>query len=155
MSMKFRTMITTVVATVFVIVGLASCATQDDSSKTIPGGGNDCFWANSIHNWKVIDDESLIVWSPSRSCPYLVELAGRCLSIRFTEDLGFYDRDGRICPYGGDAVIVPGPTGDRCSIASIRRISPDELNILLADESALDNLSSDAGNCEPDPDLTD
>jgi len=154
MSTNFRTKITIVLVAVVVIVGLASCATQDDSSKTIPSSGNDCFWANSIHNWKVIDDESLIVWSPSRSCPYLVELARRCLSIRFTEDLGFYDRDGRICPYGGDAVIVPGPTGDRCSIASIRRISPDELNVLLADDSAPDNPTSDTDKCEPDPDLT-
>ena len=155
MNMNFRTAVTTVPIAVLVIVGLASCATQDDSSATIPSGGDDCFWANSIHDWRAIDDQTLIVWSPSRSCPYLVELARRCMSIRFTEDIGFYDRDGRICPYGGDAVIVPRDAGDRCSIASIKRLSPGDLEMLLADDPTPDEPSSDAGECKPVPQPTD
>jgi hypothetical protein len=54
----------------------------------------------------------------------------------------------------GDAVIVPGPGGDRCSIASIRRLSPDDLEVLLGDDTAPDNRSSDAGECKPGPDTT-
>jgi hypothetical protein len=151
MNLKFRITSATILAT---IVGFVGCATQENGGAVIPSGGNDCFWANYIHNWKVVDDQTLIVWSPNRSCPYLVELATRCMSIRFTEDLGFYDRDGRICPFGGDAVIVPGPTGDRCSIASITKLSPGELEMLLADVSAPDNPSSEAGECELVPDTT-
>jgi hypothetical protein len=151
MNLKFWMKSATILAT---IVGFAGCATQENGGAVIPSGGDDCFWANSIHDWKTIDDQTLIVWSPNRKCPYLVELARRCMSIRFTEDLGFYDRDGRICPFGGDAVIVPGPTADRCSIASIKRLSPDDLEILLGDDAVLDKPSSDTGECVPDPDTT-
>jgi hypothetical protein len=131
---------------------LAACASQDGGEARIPSGGSDCFWANNIHNWKTMDDQTLIVWSPNRSCPYLVELSRRCLGIRFTEDLVFYDRDGRICPFGGDAVIVPGTAGDRCSIASIRKLSSEELEILLADELEPGDLPLDVDDCTVDPD---
>jgi hypothetical protein len=122
------------------VLGISACATPDNGSATIPSGGDDCFWTKSVHGWKAIDDQTLIVWSPSRNCPYLVETASRCIGIRFAEDIGFYDRDGRVCPYGGDAVIVPGPAGDHCSIASITRLSPGELEILLEDDSDLDKV---------------
>jgi hypothetical protein len=143
------------IAILWAVVGLSACATGNEASGRIPSGGDDCFWAGSIHDWKTVDDQTLIVWSPSRNCPYLVELARRCLSVRFTEELGFYDRDGRICPFGGDAIIVPGPAGDRCTIASIRRLTPEELEIRLADESGPATPSPEPGECEANPNTDD
>lgn len=123
---------------------LAACATEIAPEARIPSGGDDCFWANSIFDWRALNDQTLIVWSPSRRCPYRVDLAFRCNGLRFTEDIGFQDRDGRICPYGGDAIIVPGPTGDRCSIASIRRLSAVELEQLLPPGDDADEPAADA-----------
>lgn len=140
-------------AATLAIVGMAGCATRDTGGATIPRGGDDCFWANSTYSWRPVDDEKLIVWSPSRSCPYLVEFVRRCNGIRFTDDIAFHDRDGRICPYGGDAVIVPGPSGDRCSIASITRLTPDDAAILLGEETPSIGASDRAGACSPDAEI--
>jgi hypothetical protein len=96
---------------------------------------SECFWAESIYDWRAIDDQHLVVWSPSRHCPYLVSFSMRCHGLRFTDEIGFKDRDGRICPYGGDAVIVPGPTGSRCTIATISRMTPEEVDIALKREA--------------------
>ena len=120
-------------AAVMLLAGLAlgGCASQPASSERIPSGGNDCFWAASIHDWQALDDQSLIVWSPSRQCAYQVDLARRCSGLRFTDDISFEDRDGRICPFGGDALVIPGLAGDRCSIASITRLDEAALNRIL------------------------
>jgi len=132
-----------------VVFALGGCATQDSSAARIPTGGNDCFWAGSIHDWKALSDQRLIVWSPSRQCAYRVDLAHRCNGLRFTNDIGFQDRDGRICPYGGDAIVVPGPTGDRCSIASIKRLAAAELDLLLSTGAVPEeNVGTGAGDCE-------
>lgn len=112
---------------------LAGCS-QGEVRDTASGDMLECFWAESIYDWRAIDDQHLIVWSPSKHCPYLVSFSVRCHGLRFTDDIGFKDRDGRICPYGGDAVIVPGHGGSRCTIATISRMTPDEVDIALKRE---------------------
>jgi protein tyrosine phosphatase (PTP) superfamily phosphohydrolase (DUF442 family) len=135
-----------------VVLALGGCATQDSSAARMPSGGNDCFWAGSIHDWKALSDQRLIVWSPSRQCAYQVDLAHRCNGPRFTNDIGFQDRDGRICSFGGDAIVIPGPTGDHCSIASIKRLAAAELDLLLsAGAVSKGNVGADAGDCVVEP----
>jgi len=129
------------------LLTMGGCASTEGGAR-IPSGGNDCFWATSIHDWRAITDQSIVVWSPSKRCPYLVEFPMRCVGIRFTDAIAFADRDGRICPYGGDAVIVPGPSGERCTIASIRRMTPEELADYLGDEAMPDDTDS-ASTCSP------
>lgn len=118
-------------ACLLAVLALTGCATQENTGSRIPSGGNDCFRANAIYDWKALNDQALIVWSPGRSCAYRVDLAHRCMGLRFTEDIGFRDRDGRICPFGGDAIIVPGAAGEQCSIASIKRLTAEELDLLF------------------------
>ena len=129
------------------MLALAGCASTDGAGERIPSGGNDCFWATSIHDWRAVNDRSIVVWSPGKRCPYLVEFAMRCNGIRFADGIVFADRDGRICPFGGDAVIVPGPGGDRCSIASIRRLSPEDLPDYLGDTA----VPEDGAACQAAP----
>jgi hypothetical protein len=131
-------------------LAFGGCASTDGDGAKIPSGGNDCFWAGSIHDWRAISDQSIVVWSPSKRCPYLVEFPMRCIGIRFAEEIGFSDRDGRICPFGGDAVIVPGPAGGRCTIASIRRLTTDELADYIGDE-ANPAEADDTAACGPAP----
>lgn len=44
--------------------------------------------------------------------------------------IGVYDRDGRICPFGGDAIIVDGPMPERIAIRNMERLTDDELDQL-------------------------
>ncbi len=47
--------------------------------------------------------------------------------------ISFYDRDGRLCPYGGDAVIIDGAFPERVPIRGITRLSESDLEVLYAD----------------------
>lgn len=116
---------------VLLVVGLAGCAAGQGETARLTPDGNECFWASTISNWKAIDDKTLVVWAPSKRCPYRVDLNMNCNGMHFAESIGFYDRDGRVCTYGGDAVVVPGTPVQRCSIRSIRKIDQDELQRLL------------------------
>ena len=95
--------------------------------------GTDCFFANTPYDWRSLDDQNLVVWAPSRRCPYHVELFGRCHGLRFTDTIAFLDRDGRICPYGGDAIVVDGISPEECRIASIRRVTEHQLQALYVE----------------------
>lgn len=139
-------------AVLTLILGGCAATGDDLDGASIPSGGNDCFWARSIHDWRALNDKSLIVWSPSRHCPYRVDVVGHCSGLRFANDIGFQDRDGRICAFGGDAIVIPGPAGGRCTIASVKRIDPEELDRLLGSEQRGTDESDGVGQCsKPSP----
>lgn len=87
---------------------------------------NDCFYARSMTDWRPLDDMNLVVFTGVRR-PYHVQLTMRSTSLRYQDAIAFTDRDGRICPFGGDALIVNGALQDRIPIASIRRLTESEL----------------------------
>lgn len=129
------------------MAGLLAAACSSGNVRSAGyGEKSECFWAESIYDWRTIDDEHLLVWSPSRHCAYLVAFAIPCHGLRFTDAIAFQDRDGRICPYGGDAVIVPGPGGGRCAIATITRMSAAEVDIALNRE--VKSGEGPLGTCE-------
>ena len=122
--------------------GCSEGVVRDSASASM----SECFWAESIYDWRAIDDQHLVVWSPSKHCPYLVSFYMRCQGLRFTDEIGFKDRDGRICAFGGDAVIVPGPGGGKCSIATISRMTQEEVDIALKRE--VKSVDEPLGTCE-------
>ena len=52
--------------------------------------------------------------------------------------IGVYDRDGNVCPYGGDAIVIRGIMPDTIGIRSMRRIDTDELEQLYINFGILD-----------------
>ena len=43
----------------------------------------DCFRVQDISGWNALDDERLIIWSPTLSKPFLVTLINRCPGLTF------------------------------------------------------------------------
>jgi hypothetical protein len=110
--------------------------TKADASKDKPAKPRDaCVFSRTINDWTVIDNKTLAVWAPSRKTPYIVTLTRPATGIKFEQSLGFEDRnnDGQFCDYGGDALIIGGAIPDRITIASVRRVEPDEANRLIAE----------------------
>ena len=105
---------------------------QSGKLKTIPDG---CIFSSNINDWTVLDDQRLIVYAPSRKTPYVVELTRPAHGLGFEVQLGFedHDRDGRLCSFGGDSVVVSGTLRDRISIRNIRRVSPDDAKQLIVE----------------------
>ncbi len=56
-----------------------------------------------------------------------MELSRRSTRLRFQETIAFSDRDGRICPYGGDAIVLSGMMPEQITISSIRRLDEGQL----------------------------
>ena len=90
---------------------------------------DDCFFARSMTDWRPLDNRNLIVFTGARRA-YHIQLATPSTSLRFEDTIAFTDRDGRICPYGGDSIVINGLMPDRIPIASIRRMDEGQLEDL-------------------------
>lgn len=120
---------------------LASCLAitsgwAADNSKSTPatGDGNACTWISSIDDWRRLDDRNLIVWV-SRTEVYHVELTMPLLDLGTASSIGFVDhnRDGRLCGFGMDEVVVPNsPVFGSATIANMNRLDPAALDALEA-----------------------
>jgi len=132
--MTLRRTIWNACAALAVTLSLSVTAAAGESGT---GSGTDrqrnsleCIFFRSIYDWRAIDRSNLIVWAPSRRSPYHVRLATPCDGLRFTDTIAFSSNlDGRLCAFGGDAIVVDH---QRCPIGSITKLSQDELNDLLA-----------------------
>lgn len=91
--------------------------------------GNDCFQRGNVRDFKSLDRKRLVVFAPSRKHPYLVEVSPTCIGLKFSETIAFQSRDSRICPFGGDDLLVER---SRCSIVSISRLDSIEYEMVKA-----------------------
>ena len=111
-------------------LALTACAAPG-GNRTAFGSDNDCFLARAVSDWRPLDNRNLIVFTGRRN-PYHVELSMPSTRLRFQDAIAFTDRDGRICPYGGDAIVINGMMPNRITIASIRQLSEGELEEVYA-----------------------
>jgi hypothetical protein len=112
-----------------IVSGCASTATGSSSRAEAFLSYDDCFFARSISDWRPLDNRNLVVFTGARRS-FHVQLAMRSMSLRFEDTIAFTDRDGRICPFGGDSIVVNGIMPDRIPIASIRRLTEAQLEEL-------------------------
>ncbi len=97
---------------------------QDEEKKRhpllrekLPKATQKCVFMRTLYNWKPVDRYSLIAWINNSKHAVLIELDQPCFSLPFAETIAFTSNaDGRLCSWGGDAVIVDG---DRCTIGAI------------------------------------
>lgn len=80
-------------------------ATTDSTSRA---GKNECVFTRSIYDFKALDRNNLVIWAPSRSKAYLVELSMPLPELKFANRLALVDRnhDGMLCGYGMDRIVV-------------------------------------------------
>lgn len=108
---------------------LAACTSVGEPRTSQFSPAEDCMFARSLRDWRPLDNENLILFGSGR-VPYHVELVRPAFGLTFDVMIGVYDRDGRICPFGGDAIIVDGPMPERITIRSMERLDEDELDAL-------------------------
>lgn len=95
---------------------------------------NSCVFTSTLDDYQPLDNERLLLWAPGRKQPYLVTLNFPSMDLKWGIQLGFedHDRNGLICGFGSDAVVIRGAMPDRITIRSMERITPDEAKQLLA-----------------------
>lgn len=84
-----------------------------------------CINTMSLGDWQVQDDEHVLLWAESREWAYRLTLTRPLLGLRFEEIMSIIDtnRDGRICAFGGDAILTRECSGVPVAIAAIDRLS--------------------------------
>ena len=123
MNAMLRTALFTVGASA--MMGCAATGLTDEAPRSATS--DDCLFARALRDWRPLDDRNLLLFGTGRQA-YHVELFGPAPGLRFDVMIGVYDRDGMICPYGGDAIVIRGPMPERVPIRSIKRLSEDELD---------------------------
>lgn len=116
---------TVFLAAIAAAAGCASAAPREKSA-TPPQTYNDCIFARTLTDWRPLDRQNLILFAGGHRA-YHVVLAIPAMSLDFSVMIGVYDRDGRICPFGGDSIIIDGIMPERISIRSIKRLTDAEL----------------------------
>jgi len=117
---------------VLAAASIAGCASSDTGPTERVAGtsaGSDCITNRGIRDFETLDDQNLVLFGPGNR-PYHVTLVTRAINLRSEFTLGIFDRDGRICPFGGDAIIIEGPLTERIPIRSIRALDDDGLEAL-------------------------
>ena len=94
----------------------------------------DCFRVQDISSWRAVDNQSLIIWSPTQSKPYLVTLMNRCPGLLFEETLVFKSTLSRTCSNSRDTIYTEDIP---CHIKSIKRINKEAAKEILAVSKAL------------------
>lgn len=102
-----------------------------------------------MRDWRPLDDRNLILFADGRR-PYHVELTRPAMGLSFNIELGVYDRDGRICAFGGDALVVDGAIPERIPIRSITRLTPEALEAVYAEFGISSPVVIEATETEPD-----
>ena len=101
---------------------------------TEPKGG-DCVFARNIDNWNALDDETLIIYAPTRHQPYLVKLWTPVFGLKSEFDIGVQDadNDGQLCDYGRDSIVVRSPAGhpERYKVRTLTRLDEAQAQAML------------------------
>ena len=107
---------------------LAGCATGTGGGASFESSaaGSDCIINRGIRDFEALDNQNLILYGPGNR-PYHVVLATRAINLEGEFSISVLDRDGRLCPYGGDAILIEGPIDERIPIRSIAAI--DEFDV--------------------------
>ena len=106
---------------------------QDDAGERVDDldlRGSDCILIRTIRDYTPLDDRNLLIWGPGKR-GYLVTLIHSAFSLRSSFRLGFSSRDDRLCPYGGDAVVLGGLPNDKIRVRSISRVTKEQAEELL------------------------
>lgn len=127
---------------------IASCANlpNDTDSGRERLRGSDCFSSDRVSDYKAISKDLLLVWSPNRHCAYAVGIGIGCSGIRSASGIAFSDRDGRICGFPDDKVILAGAFSEDCSITAVEKLTPERL-LILAPKYARENDKGEIVNC--------
>jgi hypothetical protein len=102
----------------------------ESAGDPVTGGGKACFFASTVRDVVVLDEQNLIV-STRGSGDYRVKLSTRARQLNNYSTLQFYSLGEEICR-GAELIVYTRSCGnDRFRVSSIREVSPAEVDALL------------------------
>lgn len=92
-----------------VAIFAASLGVANATSATSPKKlGGDCIFISTVGNYRVLDDQNLVIWAPGRRDAYHVQLNSPLFSLNSSFQMAMIDRDhdGRLCGFSTDRIGV-------------------------------------------------
>lgn len=124
-------------ALVCLTLAAGGCAsTSQRASVRLPA---DCILVRMIRDYNALDSDDLLIYA-SGGTTYHVVLASPSRNIEGEFMIEIFDAegDGRLCPYGRDAVLIDGPIFEQIRMRSIESIDAAELEALLVEFGELE-----------------
>jgi len=121
-----------------IIVYITGCATNGDQKSAYDepqeySAGSACFYASQASDWTVLDRSTLIVYAPSKSHAFRVDVGPGASDLRWADSLAFVSRSNRICGRAGDRIVTPTGTANRSyTVLGVTRLDTAALEGLLA-----------------------
>jgi len=113
---------------------IVACAGTDEVDSVAAAGPNsgqsDCISQGSIRDYKVLDEANLLV-TERASRKYHVQLSRRAYGLRASRAIGFETATSRVCAPFDDLLFEGSFGAESVSIASIRRLTPEQEEELL------------------------
>jgi hypothetical protein len=132
-------------------VFLGGCQGSGQRDTRTPASQGICINAMSVGDWQAQDDEHVLLWAESREWAYRLTLTRPLPGLRFEEIMSVIDtnRDGRICAFGGDAILIRECSGVPVAIAALERLSIADTRAATA--GAVPSGGRKATRCEKPP----
>ena len=116
-------------------VGTCGCAGNsvepDAPEAEIVSGQAACFRIDQVTGFRALDRSNLIVYAPTRSSAYHVQIRPPAREINFADRIAFDTRTTRICGYAGESVIFDsGGMGRHYFVTSVRRVDAEDIRSL-------------------------
>lgn len=113
---------------------MAGCATtgepESGESGDVDFRGSDCILISTIRDYTPLDDSNLLIYGPAKRA-YFVTLVHSTFELRSSFRLQFSSRDGHLCPYGGDEIVVGSFGREAVGIRAISRVTEEQAEQLL------------------------
>lgn len=106
-----------------------------------------CFYARDVGSWRVLDRSSLIVYAPSKSHAFRVQVAPGASDLKWVDRLAFISRSSQICGHAGERIVIPtGSFKKSYSVIDVRQLDRVSLEGLLGGYGE----AGQTGSPEPD-----
>lgn len=126
-----------IIPALLVLAVTVACASTE--GQNLGSLSSDCMFSRGIRDYRALDNRNLIVYGMGRR-PYHVVLASPSTNVEHEFTIGVYDDgDGRVCPYGRDAILIDGAIPERIQIRSIEEIAADEVEALEAEYGLIES----------------
>lgn len=103
---------------------------RETSPTDINLHGSDCISIRLIRDYTPLSRDSLLIHASGKRS-YFVRLFAPSFGLNSSFQLATKSRDDRLCPYGGDSIIVDRMPGGEARIQSISRVTPAQVEQLL------------------------
>ena len=111
-----------------VVCLLAACAATETPPSEVrqeealpfelPPVSNKCVFMGRVRGFSVIDERHIVLEETAKRV-FLVRLNNRCPGIRTATRIGVASRDGQLCGYRAETIVLPGAVPTRCGVLSL------------------------------------